>query len=75
MPYSKLNDNEFELISFKGFNFNNNNNNNNDAQSRKQLMYDRIHNWINDLNSRPLDDDTITTNCNYFTIDEFNYLK
>ena len=39
-------------------------------------MYDRINNWINDLNSRALDDDTITTdtNCNYFTIDEFNDL-
>ena len=38
-----------------------------------QLMYDRINNWINDLNARALDDDTITTdtNCNYFTIGSF----
>ena len=58
--------------SFFVYNFNNN-----DAQSPiKQLMYNRINNLINDLNSRALDDDTITTdtNCNYFTIDEFNDL-
>ena len=64
-------------MSSKGENFSYNFNNN-DAQSPiKQLMYDRINNWINDLNSRALDDDTITTdtNCNYFTIDEFNDLS
>ena len=39
-------------------------------------MYDRINNWINDLNSKNLDDNICTneTNCNYFTIDEFNNL-
>ena len=44
MPFSKLGDNEFELISSKGENFSYNFNNN-DAQSPiKQLMYDRINN-------------------------------
>ena len=57
MPYSKLNDNEFERISAKGENFSFTYLNNNDPQSPfKQLMYDRINNWINDLNSKTLDD-------------------
>ena len=42
----------------------------------KQLMYDRINNWINDLNSKTLDDNIFIneTNCNYFTINEFKDL-
>ena len=50
---------------------------NNEPQSPiKQLMYDRINNWINDLNSKTLDDNIFTneTNCNYFTINEFKDL-
>ena len=72
MPYSKLNDNEFEIISAKGENFSFTSLNNNDPQSPfKQLLYDRINNWINDLNSRTLDIFPNETNYNYFTIDEF----
>ena len=76
MPYSKLNDNEFERISAKGENSSFTSLNNNDPQFPfKQLMYDRINNWINDLNSKTLDDNIFSneTNCNYF--DEFNDLS
>ena len=40
-------------------------------------MYDRIINWINDLNSKTIDDDIFSneTNCNYFTIDELKDLS
>ena len=39
-------------------------------------MYGRINNWINDLNSKTLDDNIFSNeaNCNYFTIDEFKDL-
>ena len=44
MPYSKLNDNEFELISAKGVNFSFIPQISSDAQSPiKQLMYDRFN--------------------------------
>ena len=41
-------------------------------------MYDRLNNWINDLNSESLDDDDMISNetkCNYFSIDEFKDLS
>ena len=74
MPYSKLNDNKFELISTKGENFSFTPQINNTQSPIKQLMYDRLNNWINDLNSESLDDDDMISNetkCDYFSIDEF----
>ena len=64
MPYSKLNGNEFERISAEGENF-------------SPLLIIMISNWINDLNSKTLDDNIFPneTNCNYFTIDEFKDLN
>ena len=52
--------------------------NNNDPQSPiRQLMYDKINNWINDLNSKTMDDNIFSneTDCNYFTINEFKDLS
>ena len=66
MPYSKLNDNEFERISAKGENYSYTLCINERQSPIKQLMYDRINNWINDLYSKKLDDNICTneTNCN-----------
>ena len=58
MPYSKLNDNEIERISAKRENFSFTLLNNEPQSPIKQLVYDRINNWINDLNSKTLDDNT-----------------
>ena len=76
MPYSKLNGIGFERISAKGENFSFTPLNYVPQSPIKQLMYDRINNWINDLNSKTLDDTIFTneTNCNYFTVDEFKDL-
>ena len=62
--------------SAKGENFSFTRINNEHQSPIKQLMYDRINNWINDLNSKTLDDNIFTneTNCNYFTINEFKDL-
>ena len=79
IPYSKLNDNEFDLRSAKGVNFRFIPQISSDVQSPiKQLMYDRLNNWINNLNSELLDDDDTMSNetqCNYFSIDEFKDLS
>ena len=78
IPFSKLNNSEFDKVSAKGENFNFTSTTVNEPQSSIQhLMYDRINNWINKLNLKTLDDDNIVTNesnCNYFTVDEFKDL-
>ena len=40
-------------------------------------MYDRINNWINELNYKTIDDkvEANSINCNYYTIEEFRDLS
>ena len=79
IPFSKLNDNEFDYVPAKGENFTFTSPTINESQCPiNQLMYDRINNWINEFNSKTLDDNYIGTNdmnCKYFSIDEFRDLS
>ena len=77
-PFSNLNDSEFVRVSDTDDNFNFTTHTNNEVQAPdKQLMYDRINNWINELNSKTLNDnvESNSMNCKYFTIEEFRDLS
>ena len=78
IPFTKLTDNEFNRLSVEGDNFKITVSPNAPSSPIKHLMFDRINNWINELNATNLEDNNIEANemnCNYFTIDEFNGLK
>ena len=78
IPFTNLTDTEFYRISGDGDNFNFTASPNVPLSPIKHLMFDRINNWVNELNSTNLEDNNIEANemnCNYFTIDEFNGIK
>ena len=77
IPFTNLSDNELNRISVEGENFNFTASSNVPLSPIKHLMFDRINNWINELNSTNEDNNNEANemNCNYFTIEEFNDLN
>ena len=77
-PFSTLNDSEFIRILCNGDNFNFTVPATNVPHAEvKQLMCDRINNWINELNYKTIDDnnEANSINRNYYTIEEFRDLS
>jgi hypothetical protein len=71
IPFTSLTNNEFYMLPVDGDNFNFSTSPNTPLSPTKHLMFDRINNWINELNSVNLDDNNLEANemnCNYFTM-------
>ena len=76
IPFTELDNTDFNRLIMNGDNFKYSNKN---TQSTpiQQLMFDRINNWVNELNLTDDDEnfDNNNINCNYVNIDEFKELK
>ena len=78
IPFSKLNDNEFDISVKKGINLllNPNTNFKYSPSPTQQAMYDKLNILINQSTSNDSEENSNDyLNCNYYNIDEFNKEK